>query len=167
MSDSLWPHGPQHARLPCLSRSLDKFSEVYSSKLSEVCSNSCPLSQWCCNHLILCHSLFLLLSFFPSIRVFSSESTFCIRWPKHWSFSFSISPCNEHLKNFQFPLGLSSTHIPCINFLLLLWQITTNFSDLKQQKSVILQFSRPEVNILLPGLKSKPCSKAGSLWRLE
>ena len=47
------------------------------------------------NHLILCHPL-LLSSIFPSIRVFSSESTLHIRWPKYWSFSFSISPSNEH-----------------------------------------------------------------------
>ena len=44
------------------------------------------------NHLILCHPLLLLPSIFPSIRVFSNESVFHIRWPKHWSFSFSISP---------------------------------------------------------------------------
>ena len=48
------------------------------------------------NHLILCHSLLLLPSIFPSIRVFSSESVFRIRWPKYWSFSFSISPSNEY-----------------------------------------------------------------------
>ena len=48
------------------------------------------------NHLILCHPLLLLLSIFPSIRVFSSESVLCIRWPKYWSFSFSISPSNEY-----------------------------------------------------------------------
>ena len=48
------------------------------------------------NHLILCHPLFLLPSIFPSIRVFSNESVLCIRWPKYWSFSFSISPCNEY-----------------------------------------------------------------------
>ena len=48
------------------------------------------------NHLILCHPLFLLPSIFPSIRVFSSESVFHIRWPKYWSFSFSISPSNEY-----------------------------------------------------------------------
>ena len=47
------------------------------------------------NHLILCHPLLLLPSTFPSIRVFSSESVFHIRWPKYWSFSFSISPSNE------------------------------------------------------------------------
>ena len=48
------------------------------------------------NHLILCHPLLLLPSIFPSIRVFSNESALLIRWPKYWSFSFNISPNNEH-----------------------------------------------------------------------
>ena len=48
------------------------------------------------NHLLLCHPLLLLPSVFPSIRVFSNESVLCIRWPKYWSFSFSISPSNEY-----------------------------------------------------------------------
>ena len=48
------------------------------------------------NHLILCRPLLLLPSIFPSIRVFSNESTLCIRWPKYWSFSFKISLSNEH-----------------------------------------------------------------------
>ena len=48
------------------------------------------------NHLVLCHPLLLLLSIFPSIRVFSNESVLCITWPKYWSFSFSISPSNEY-----------------------------------------------------------------------
>ena len=48
------------------------------------------------NHLILCHLLLLLPSIFPSIRIFSNESALCIRWPKYWSFSFNISPSNEH-----------------------------------------------------------------------
>ena len=48
------------------------------------------------NHLILCHPLLLQPSIFPSIRVFSDESALCIRWPKYWSFSFSISPFNEY-----------------------------------------------------------------------
>ena len=49
------------------------------------------------SHLILCHPLLLLPSIFPSIKVFSNESTLCIRWPKYWSFSFSISLSKEHL----------------------------------------------------------------------
>ena len=48
------------------------------------------------NHLILCHLLLLLPSIFPSIRVFSSESVLRIRWPKYWSFSFSMSPSNKY-----------------------------------------------------------------------
>ena len=48
------------------------------------------------NHLILCYPLLLLPSIFPSIRVFSNESVLCIRWPKYWSFSFSISPSSEY-----------------------------------------------------------------------
>ena len=48
------------------------------------------------NHLILCRPLLLLPSIFASIRVFSSESALCIRWPKYWSFSFNISPSNDH-----------------------------------------------------------------------
>ena len=69
----------------------------------------CPSpSSWSClklmsiesvmpsNHLILCHPLLFLPSIFPSIRVFANESVLHIRWPKYWSFSFSISPCNEY-----------------------------------------------------------------------
>ena len=48
------------------------------------------------NHLVLCYSLLFLPSIFPSIIVFSSESVLCMRWPKYWSFSFSISPSNEY-----------------------------------------------------------------------
>ena len=48
------------------------------------------------NHLILCHPLFLPPSIFPSIRVFSNEPVLHTRWPKYWSFSFSVNPCNEH-----------------------------------------------------------------------
>ena len=53
------------------------------------------------NHLILCHSLLLLPSIFASIRVFSRESVLHTRWPKYWSFSFSISPSNEHARRAQ------------------------------------------------------------------
>ena len=84
MSDSLWPHEPQHARPPC------------PSPTPGVYPNSCPLSQWCHLTLILCRPLLLLPSIFPNIRVFSKESAPRIRWPKYWRFSFSISPSNEH-----------------------------------------------------------------------
>ena len=57
-------------------------------------------------HLILCHPLFLSPSIFPSIRVFSNESVPCIRWPKYWSFSFSISPSNEYSGLISFRIDL-------------------------------------------------------------
>ena len=82
VSHSLQPHGLQHARLPCPSPTPGAYS------------NSCP-SVMPSNHLILCGPL-LLPSIFPSTRVFSNESALCIRWPKYWSFSFSISPSNEY-----------------------------------------------------------------------
>ena len=57
------------------------------------------------NHLTLCHHLLLPPSIFPSIRVFSSELVLCIRWPKYWSFSFSISPSNEYLGLISFRIN--------------------------------------------------------------
>ena len=58
------------------------------------------------NHLIPCHPLLLLPSIFPSLQVFSNESSLCIRWPKYWNFSFSISPLPMNIQSW-FPLGLT------------------------------------------------------------
>ena len=96
ISDSLWPDGLCHARLPCPSLSL------------RVCSYSCPLSQWC--HLFLCRPLLLLPSIFPSIRVFSNESVLHIRCPKYWSFSFSISPSNDYSGLISFRIDRFDLH---------------------------------------------------------
>ena len=85
VSDSLWPHELQHARLPC------------PSPIPGIYSNSCPLSWWC--HPTISSSVVPFSSLpliFSSIRVFSSESFLCIRWPKYWSFSFSISSSNDY-----------------------------------------------------------------------
>ena len=91
VSDSLWPHGLQHSRLPCPSPTRGAYS------------NSCPLSQWC--HPATSSSaaclLLLLPSVFPSIRVFSNESALRIRWPKYWSFSFSHSSEYSRLISFR------------------------------------------------------------------
>ena len=84
VSDSLRPHGMQHARLP------------YPSPTPRAYSNSPIQSVMSSNHLILCCPLLFPSSIFLSIRVFSNESVLCIRWPKYWSFSFSISPSNEY-----------------------------------------------------------------------
>ena len=81
MSNSLQPHESQHTRPPC------------PSPNPGVHSDSRPSNQWCpSSHLILCHPLLLQPPIPPSIRVFSNESTLCMRWPKYWSFSFSIIP---------------------------------------------------------------------------
>ena len=64
------------------------------------------------NHLILCHPIFLLPSVFPRIRVFSTESAMCLRRPKYWSFSFSISPSNEHSGMISFRMD-GSVGSPC------------------------------------------------------
>ena len=72
MSDSLWPHGLQHTRLPCPSLNPQNLLKLMSIELVVPS-----------NHLILCHPLLLLPSVFPSIRVFSSESVLRIRWPEY------------------------------------------------------------------------------------
>ena len=84
VSDSLRPHESQHARLPCPSPS----PGVHSNTSIELVMPS--------SHLILCRPLFLLPPIPPSIRVFSNGSTLRFRWPKYWSFSFSIIPSKEH-----------------------------------------------------------------------
>ena len=96
MSNSLWPHG--HTRLFLLHYLLE-FAQIYLNWVGFAISPSCPLSP-----------LLLLPSIFPSIRVFSSESALCIRWPKYWSFSFSISPSNEYS-------GLISFRMDWLDFL--------------------------------------------------
>ena len=83
VTDSLRPHGLQHARVPCSS---------HSQNLLKLMSTESVMQS---NHLIVYRRLFLR-SVFPSIRVFSNESVLCIRWPKYWSFSFNISPFNEY-----------------------------------------------------------------------
>ena len=79
---TLWSHELQHIRLPCPSLS------------PGVCSNSCPLSQWC--HPTISCSLNPFSSCPQSFPEFSSQSTLCIRWPRYWSLGFSISPSNEY-----------------------------------------------------------------------
>ena len=126
VSNSLQSRGLHHARLLC------------PSPTTRACSNSCPSnswpsSQWC--HLSSMvsrwchpsHPLLLLPSIFPSIRVFSNESVLCIRWPKYWSFSFSISPSNEYS-------GLISFRIEWLHLLAV--QGTLKSSPTPQFKSI-------------------------------
>ena len=120
MSNSLQPHGLQHARLPGPSLS------------PGACANSCPLAMPS-NHLILCHPLLLLLSVFPSIRVSSSELVLRVRWPKYWSFSFSISPSKEYS-------GLISFRIDWLD-LLAVQGTLKNLLQHHSSKALILQHS--------------------------
>ena len=84
------------------------------------------------NHLILCHPLLLPLSIFSSIRVFSSESVLHIRWPKYWSFSFNISPSNEHP-------GLISFRMDCFRVDLAVQGTLKNLLQHHSSKASILQ----------------------------
>ena len=131
MSDSLLPNGLQHARPLSLanSQSLLKLMSIESVMPS--------------NHLILCRSLLLLPSIFTSIRVFSNESVLPIRWPKYWSFSFSINPSNEYS-------GLIPFRMDCLDLL----AVQGTFKSLIQHPSskastfqcsafFVVQFSHP------------------------
>ena len=93
------------------------------------------------NHLILCRPL-LLLSIFPSIRVFSNESVLCIRWPKHWNFSFSISPSNEYS-------GLISFRMDWFDLLVvqgtLLQHHSSKASVLRRSAFFMVQLSHPYI----------------------
>ena len=83
--DYLRPYGPQHARPPC------------PSPTPGVSPNSCPLSRWC--HPTISFSVvpfYSCLQSFPASRPFPVSQFFTVRWPKYWSFSFNISPSNEH-----------------------------------------------------------------------
>ena len=130
MWDSLRLHGLQHARFPC------------PSPTPRACSDSCPSSQWCHPTISSCHPL-LLPSIFSSIRVLSSESALHIRWPKYWSFSFNISPSNEHP-------GLTSFRIDWLDLLevpgtlkSLLQHHSSKASILRHSAFFIVQLSHP------------------------
>ena len=94
VSDSLRSHESQHARPPCPSPTPRVHSD--STSIESVMPSS---------HLILCRPLLLLPPIPPSIRVFSNELTLHMRWPKYWSFSFSISPSNENPGLISFRMG--------------------------------------------------------------
>ena len=121
VSDSLQPNGLQHARPPCL------------SPTPGACSNSCPLSPWC--HTTISSSVIPFSSYlqsFPS-SVFSNESLLPLRWLKYWSFSFSISPCNEYS-------GLISFRIDWFD-LLAVQGMLRNLFQYHSSKASILWFS--------------------------
>ena len=114
---TLQPHGLQRTRLLC------------PSLIPGACSNSCPLSRWC--HPTISSSVAPVSC--PqscSIRVFSSESTLCMRWPKYWSFSFSISPSNEYS-------GLISFRIDWLDLLAIQGTLKSHLQHLSSKASVL------------------------------
>ena len=95
------------------------------------------------NHLILCCPLLLLPSIFPSIRVFSNESTLCMRWPKYWSFSFSISPSNEYSGLIFFRIDWLDLLAVQKTFKSLLQHHSPKASILRHSAFFIVQLSHP------------------------
>ena len=119
MSNSLRPHGLKHARPPCPSSnswSLPKFMPI------ELVIPS--------NHLIICHSLLLPPSIFPSIRVFSNELVLHIRWPKYCSFSFSVYPFNEYS-------GLISFRMDWLDLLAVQWSLKSLLQHHSSKASIL------------------------------
>ena len=114
MSDSLQPHGLQHTRSPCPSPTPSLLRLTFTESVIPS------------NHLIHCRSLLFLPSIFLSIRVFSNESVH-IRWPRYWSFSFSISPSNEYP-------GLISFRMEWLDFSLQSKELSRVFSNTTVQQ---------------------------------
>ena len=143
VSGSLRPHGLQRTRLPPPSPSLS---------LLKLTSVELVMPS---NHLILCHPLLLLPSVFLSIRVFPNKSALCIRWPKYWSFSFSISPSNEYS-------GSISFQIDGFDLLAVQWTLkslhqhhSSKVSILQHSTFLTVQLSNPYQGKLILNLKKK------------
>ena len=105
------------------------------------------------NHLIFCHPLLLLPSIFPSIRVFSNELALCIRWPKDWSFSFNISPSNEHS-------GLVSFRMDWLDLSPRDSQESSLTPQLKNINSLVILHYRMSVNSVEPTYTFEGISKS-------
>ena len=134
--------------------------QLFATPLTEACQTSVSITNFQSlpklmsiesvlpsNHLRLCHPLLLPPAIFPSIRVFSNKSVLCIRWPKHWSFSFSISPSNEYS-------GLVSFRIDWMDLLAvqgtlesLLQHHSSKASILQHSVFFIVQLSHPYMTI--------------------
>ena len=122
MFDSLQPHGLQHTRLPCPPLS------------PRICSSSCLLSRWCYLTISSSVALLFLPSIFPSFKVFSNELALHIKWPKYWSFSFSISPSNEYS-------GLISFRIDWFDLIAVQWTLKSLLQYHNSKASIFLALS--------------------------
>ena len=98
---------------PTLCDPMDYSTQIsLSFTVSQSLLNSCPLSRWYHPTISFCFPLLLLPSIFPSIRVFSNELAFCVRWPEYWSFSFRISLSNEYSGLISFNINIP-TNVYC------------------------------------------------------
>ena len=128
---TLRPHGLQHTRFPVHHQLLE---------LAKLMSSELVMPS---NHLILCCPLLLLTSIFPSIRVFSNGSVLHIRWPKYWSFSFSISPSNEYSGLISFRMDWLDLHAVQGTLKSLLQHHSSTASILQHSAFLIVQLSHP------------------------
>ena len=134
VSDSLKHYGLQHTRPPC------------PSPTPQVYSNSCPLSRWC--HPTISSSVVPFssrLQSFPASGVFFSESVLRIKWPKYWSFSFTISPSNEHSGLISFRMNWLDLLAVQGTLKSLLQHHSSKASILRRSAFFILQFSHPYI----------------------
>ena len=129
VSNFLRPHGLQHSRFPCPSPNLG------------ACSNSCPSSWWC--HPLSSPSPPAPIP--PSIRVFSKQSVLCIRLPKYWSFSFSISPSNEYSGLISFRIGWLDLLAVQGTLKSLIQYHSSKASIFRHSNFFIVQLSRPHM----------------------
>ena len=132
MSDSLRPYESQHTRHPCPSPA-PEFTQTHVHRVGDVIQPSHPLSSSSSSALI-----------FPRIRVFSNESALRIRWPKYWSFSFNISPSNEHPGLISFRMDWLD--LPAVQGTLksLLQHHSSKASILRQSTFFIVQLSHEQ-----------------------
>ena len=135
MSNSLWP--PRTAALQA------SLSITNSQSLPKLIFIELVMPS---NHLILCCSLLLLLSIFPSIRVFSNESALHVRWPKYWSFSFNISPSNECPGQISFRMDWLDLLSVQGTLKSLFQHHSSKASILRRSTFFIIQLSHPYVN---------------------
>ena len=123
------------------------WTEAHQASLSITNSRSSPKpmsieSVMLSNHLILCHPL-LLPAIIPSIRVFSNESALCIRWPKYWSFSFSISPFNEYSGLISFRMeNIIWYHLYVESKIWHRWNYLQNRNRLIENKLIVIKEER-------------------------
>ena len=135
--EASYPHPSEGSQFSCSAMSDFSFPWIIAHQASLSITSSLGLlklisieSMMPSHHLILCHPLFLLPSIFPSIRVFSKDSVLHIRWPKNWSFSFSISPSNEYL-------GLISFRIDWLDLLAVQGTLKSLFQHYSSKGSIL------------------------------